>query len=852
MFDHWPALPEPDHGFTSAARRLADALRSLADEETGPGDVASLVRQILLGARARGSSTSLTVPLSPVLPTKQHWEAANCTTVLTGAHLKVWATPWMPVDAPDTVEQALADLDEVVLGKDASYTRSLENCPADPFWKSALGEAYAHYRSVGQRQVARSVVTAPPGSTTVVCLPTGHGKTETAFAAATLGTRRGLMLMVVPTVALAIDMERRFTKLVNDLADNKPAKRHYAYHAGLTDDVKDQIVADVRQGHQRVLFTSPEAVATKLSRPLEDAAATGSLRYLVLDEAHIVEQWGDNFRPEFQTISSQLRDWRRKAPPGTEPRVIAMSATLTGLQVETLASLFGTRENTRVIWASQVRVEPSYYVDSFDSEPTRHDAVLKAIRELPRPMVLYTSKVEDAEKWRDELVAAGFRRVVAVTGKSSGDERREVLEGWGGRTPDGDVPTRYDVVVGTSAFGLGIDLSDVRTVVHACLPETIDRFYQEVGRGGRDGQPSIAYLATTQKDHSIANDLNSVPIVRAGTAWSRWSAMFRRGSADEAMRFELDLESTPAHVPEGYSYNRMWNIRTLNLMVKANLVDFHALERPARHEPESDDEWQARLDAHFARIGNRVKVSLIDGQVNSRSHFEKRITEVRRDIVDGQRQALKRLRDALTGSECIGDVLADYYSIESHGRLYPTTPGCRGCPHCRKSEVPLPNGLYRVPLDPEPDVVDWPRGKSDPLSAFRNGGKTALLSLPWGDDQERSDLVPELISLLCRRGMTVIGGPGLGHDEAAAIQRGALPHPVIHDYDEALLMSSNNPVVWVVDEHTPWNPLLDARSESDEITYLIHPKSMLHPQRGQPFVELHSAVVSVKTAGRHF
>ena len=103
------------------------------------------------------------------------------------------------------------------------------------------------------------------------------------------------------------------------------------------------------------------------------------------------------------------------------------------------------------------------------------------------------------------LRLAGFRRTAEVTGDSDDETRRSVVEGWRGEDSNGNaVRTEHDIVVGTSAFGLGVDMPDVRSVIHACLPETLDRYYQEVGRTGRDGRPSIAYLVTTPADDHLA------------------------------------------------------------------------------------------------------------------------------------------------------------------------------------------------------------------------------------------------------------------------------------------------------------------------------------------------------------
>ncbi len=299
-----------------------------------------------------------------------------------------------------------------------------------------------------------------------------------------------MSVVVVPTVILALDMEARTQAALARQGRQSPTG-HYAYTGGMPQETKRQICDDVRTGRQRVLFTSPEAVVTALKKPLEDAAEAGLLQYFVIDEAHLVEQWGTGFRPEFQTMASHRRTWLRKAPQDQAPVTVAMSATLTHQQVSLLEQLFAEEGQAQVVWASQLRHEPSYYVDTCPDDESRDQAVIDAVAMLPRPLALYTTRVKDAVDWAERLRQAGFHRVTEVTGKSTDDQRRQSLEGWAGSTPVGAERTRFDVVVGTSAFGLGVDLPDVRTVVHACLPETTDRYYQEVGRAGRDGNPAL-------------------------------------------------------------------------------------------------------------------------------------------------------------------------------------------------------------------------------------------------------------------------------------------------------------------------------------------------------------------------
>ncbi|WP_247648761.1 protein DpdF [Saccharomonospora xinjiangensis] len=844
MFRAWPVLQDPAE-FSGTSRRLADALRGVVEGSAGRLDVVVLARQVLLEAAAGGNGTPLTVPLSEWLPDKQEWERGGCS-VLRGPcdELRVWAEGWTPESeksSEETRNAALHDLCEIYRGLQSEARRTLNGPPADPFWTEALGADYTHYRSPGQQQAARSILLAPAGSTTVVCLPTGHGKTETVLATALLGQRPGLTLVVVPTVVLAIDLERRVRQMTG-------TTEPYAYSGGLSLEEKQRIIDNIRFGRQRVLFTSPEAVATGLARHLQAAAEAGMLRMLVLDEAHLVEQWGNNFRPEFQTIASQLRAWRLQAPEGSAPRLVALSATLTKLQLDTITQLFEGSAGTSVVWAAQIRTEPSLYVDQYRGDAARDAAILMAVTKLPRPMALYVSRVQDADDWVRKLRSAGFSRVTSVTGDSDPAQRRDALEGWGGTTASGICPTRFDVVVGTSAFGLGVDLPDVRTVVHACLPETVDRYYQEVGRGGRDGRPSIAYMATAEPDQRIAKRLNEQKIIGSVKAWNRWDAMFRQCRHDDGqVIFELDLDTRPPHIPETGEANRMWNVRTLNLMVRAGLIELHPPTRLSRSSDEEDGQWEVRLQKHFKELAKRVRVS-IHGRTNDRAHFDRCIEEVRQVITSSQWAALQRLWKAMSGDRCTGEELADYYTATFKGIELSTAAACRGCPQCRRSG-PADDGFYRMPWEPFPDLA-WPvTDGDDPLSGFRSAG-TPLLGIWWSGEAKRKSLVPALVSELCKRGMVAVGGPGLTDFEVADVQRMALPHPVITDSNELLLVSGDVPLVWVTDREGNWDHLVEARLDGPTATYLIHPHDLPHPYKPGPFKDIHPATIPIEVAGR--
>jgi ATP-dependent DNA helicase RecQ len=850
LLQSWPAVPA-DYPAEGTCRRLRDALAAISSEAAGWRDVASLIRQVLLEHAARqGVQVSLRVPAAAPFPSLQQWRQVECEAVRHGPVFSVTARLWHPPIGPDE-SGAVADQD--VLAVHRGRRRPAHACAADPFWSSALGpQTYSSYVSLGQRQAARTVVLAPAGSTTIVCLPTGQGKTEVALAAALLASRdRGSSALVVPTVVLALDLERRIRALLGSLGERQSPTGLYAYTGGLSKQEKEDLRRDVREGRQRIVMTSPEALVTGLSDSLASAAAAGYLKYLVIDEAHLVDQWGSDFRPEFQTMASQRLTWLSLAPPGRQVVTVAMSATLTERHIRTLTDLFGGQGSTAVIWSSETRAEPSYYLHHAPDDEGRRDAVMTAVSLLPRPLVLYATRKKDVAAWGHLLRSAGLHRVAQVTSDSSDEERRSVVEGWRGENSAGQViPPRYDIVVGTSAFGLGVDMPDVRSVVHACLPETVDRFYQEVGRGGRDGRPSIAYLVTAPGDGPVAKRLNQRVVITAVQGWDRWLSMLRDADRVGTGVYEVSLDSCPTNMSVGYNQNRQWNVRTLNLMVWAGLIRLRAPQPPVRAEGEPTTEWAVRRDAFYATAAARVAVEIIDGATNRPDHWQESVSAQRLLAKADQRAALDRMREILRGERCIGEVLAGYYTTRWRSGILSTGINCRSCPWCR-ANWPADHdalGMCRVADEPFPGVCSWPARAPDPLATARGG--SSWLSISWGSEQERDDLLPQLLERLVRRGMAVIGGPGIGSQLAEQVQQSALPVPVIRDYDGDLAATFPGPVIWVLDHPAKsMDGVILDRLDSPDLTYLIHSRVLPAPTRpGIKLVQVCDATISLHAA----
>ncbi|GAA2505972.1 hypothetical protein GCM10010406_48240 [Streptomyces thermolineatus] len=848
LFEAWPAT-DTDTVQAGTVRRLSDALAGLRSGASGWRDIVTLTHQILLQAHALGNSDRLPVPLRRGLPTLEQWRMGGLDVLPDGERVLLRGVMWAPVEKSAAAREAALDqVHHAVLGADSSMRRALDHTPADPFWTHVWD--YRHYLSRGQQQAARSLAMMPPGETAIVCLPTGHGKTPVALAACLLaGAHGGVSVLVVPTVVLAIDMERRIRSLLSR-RDPDAARRRYAYVGSLDAAAKQQIRDDIISGRQGVVVASPEAVTMGLQAALLEAANAGHLHYLILDEAHLVEQWGNDFRTAFQSLAAQRRSWISAAGLRRAPRTIAMSATLTQQQVNTLESLFVRPRQAKMVWASELRQEPAYFIDSFTDEGERAEAVLKAVTRLPKPMALYVARREDAKSWQERLRQAGMHRVGTVHGDSNEEERRAALSGWAGRQDDTSVPTRFDVIVGTSAFGLGVDLGDVRTVIHACLPETVDRYYQEVGRGGRDGSPSLAYLATTASDRTIARNLNRQSLISAPIAWERWwEGMFMQRPTIEGTSYRLNLTHRPARLPEGFKRHRAWNEQILNFMVRAGLIEIMPPEPPRRAQGEDGDAWKRRLATFYDEAPDLIDVDLKDGQTNDPDYFAAAINRVRQDIKDAQRSALERMEQLLLRQRCLADDLAQYYTV----RGYFTMPACRGCPSCRRQGLPPagPGKLYRTPLSPDPDIAEW-TDKKAPLHRLHPYG--ASLCLYWRGEEERREELKSLLVRLARAGVSYFGGPGLDADQAFQIQEEAGTAAVIFDHTGDLVHEVHGLMAWVEKEDAT---TVDAdawmRLSDGEPIYLFHPEKAEDPDRpGRLILDSHATTISLQNARKEF
>jgi len=316
-----------------------------------------------------------------------------------------------------------------------------------------------------QEAVCRAAI---EGRDLILVMPTGFGKSLCyQLPAVALG---GTALVISPLIALMEDQAAKLTAL---------GLRVGRIHSGLDRAQARQACVDYLQGSLQFLFIAPE----RLRVPGFGAMlAKRKPALIAIDEAHCISQWGHDFRPDYRMLGQYL--------PALRPApVLALTATATPTVQADILEQLGM-------------IKPAKFIHGFRRSNLAIEVVELPMPERPgaicglladsarRPAIVYATSRKMAEKLAEELA----HRVPAAAYHAGLDaETRE-------RVQTAFLAGELEVVVATIAFGMGIDKADIRTVIHAGLPATLEGYYQEIGRAGRDGAPSRTYLMHSYAD----------------------------------------------------------------------------------------------------------------------------------------------------------------------------------------------------------------------------------------------------------------------------------------------------------------------------------------------------------------
>jgi ATP-dependent DNA helicase RecQ len=425
----------------------------------------------------------------------------------------------------------------------------------------------------GQEDAVRAAI-GPPARDVLVVMPTGAGKSLCYQLPALV--REDLTLVVSPLVSLMQDQVDALARL----APGKVALVNAQQDAATNRDALQRAVS----GELRMLYVAPERFS---SAPFLQAIRDTKIGLFVVDEAHCVSQWGHDFRPDYFRLADAARWLQAEA-------IIASTATATPQVATDIVQRLGLRDPVRVATGFD-RPNLSFAVLPCASTQAKHRHIAAALAQPDAtPAIVYAGTRAGAEKLATKL-AGNLDGAVAVYHAGIGREQRTEVQR---RFMDG----RLDVVVATNAFGMGIDKADVRTVCHESVPGSIEAYYQEAGRAGRDGRPARALLFAEGRDKG----LHVFFIQRSEVSDEAIATVARRLQmrADHG-RYDLGTDELAA-VLDGRGENDDQVRAVIGHLARAGVV------RPA---PSSPDRLRGRIESAFdGRARAACRTSAGEGQ----------------------------------------------------------------------------------------------------------------------------------------------------------------------------------------------------------------------------------------------
>lgn len=320
----------------------------------------------------------------------------------------------------------------------------------------------------GQVDVVASVL---EGRDTLGVLPTGGGKSLCYQVPALV--LDGLTVVVSPLISLMKDQVDRL--VARDVAAT------YVNSTLGADEVANRL-ARAAAGQLKMLYVAPERLE---GESLQRCLRRCRIALLAVDEAHCISEWGHEFRPSFRRIA----DARTRL---AIPQVMAVTATATPRVRADIAKQL-RMQRPRVVVGGFDRPNLHYSVRECGDDDEKERALTQTVRAHQRPAIVYASTRTTVERLARRLSRSGIG-ALPYHGGLEDDYRREVQE----RFMSGEV----DTIVATNAFGMGIDKPNVRLVAHFAIPGTLEAYYQEAGRAGRDGQPARCVLIHSRRDRS--------------------------------------------------------------------------------------------------------------------------------------------------------------------------------------------------------------------------------------------------------------------------------------------------------------------------------------------------------------
>lgn len=505
---------------------------------------------------------------------------------------------------------------------------------------------YSYFKSIDQKLAVYGALNTPEGFTNLISLPTGGGKSLVTQTIAY--QNEGLTIVIVPTVSLAIDQERVSKKVIKRENNDKEI---FSYSSGVN---LSPILKSIEDKSVRLLFISPEALLEnkQISEAIKKANRNRFLKNIVIDEAHIVVDWGAGFRVDYQCLES----WRNMLQM-TNPslRTILLSATFEDKAVDTLKNFFEVDGKWIEIRCDALRHEPRYNVLRTKDLYHKQKKIIDLVRKLPHPMIVYVARPADAECYKKLLNDVGINNVFTFTGLTTRNQRKKLIDEW--------VEDEFEIMIATSAFGVGVDKSDVRTVIHTYIPQNANTYYQELGRGGRDKLPCLSIMCLQPEDTTIGRERITKKVLTPEKIIGRWDSLYNnlRSVRLANNRILVDTSIKPNYAGNDEfddsptsDADMNWNIYVILFMRRFNLIKI--------------------LEVTIDNGVFKILIEIIDDRLRSIDELlEAYIQKIREEEWNNYSDSYYALANAVKNNlrECISELFFETYS-----KVYDYCAGC--------------------------------------------------------------------------------------------------------------------------------------------------------------------------------
>jgi len=374
----------------------------------------------------------------------------------------------------------------------------------------------------GQADVIADIFSGTP---VIGVMPTGAGKSLCfQLPAVVLGERGGVTLVVSPLIALMKDQ-------VDTLrARGIPA---VALTSHANSEEQREILEGIRKGAYTLVYVAPERFRSpRFTEALHSVAS--SIALIAIDEAHCISEWGHDFRPDYRRLGQVIQELQ-------PPRIAAFTATATPEVREDIAVQLGLATFSLHVRGFD-RPNLYYSVVTSGGAADKIQKVIELVRTREGGVALvYAATRKNAEAYATALKQAGMRARVYHAGLENGIREKN---------QDVFMSGQLDVIVATNAFGMGVDKSDIRLVVHADIPRSPEAYYQEAGRGGRDGKPTRCVLLFNHGDIRLQEFLIDASFPSAELLRGMWKVLAQQPNLGTLTHDDEELQAKlKPHLP---------------------------------------------------------------------------------------------------------------------------------------------------------------------------------------------------------------------------------------------------------------------------------------------------------------